>query len=118
MAVGWGVEWSDISWMDPNGEFEKHGFGGWSNCKLVVLLASIVLLPQLQTNWTCATIMCFVVTTLFMCLVLTATLDSSEGLRYNYGDGSYYIGSVDEYGKPDGIGQYYNSSGDLGMKRA
>lgn len=56
--------------------------------------------------------MCYIVTTLFMCLVL-ATLDSSEGLRYNYGDGSYYIGSVDEFGKPDGIGQYYNSAGDL-----
>ncbi len=36
------------------------------------------------------------------------------GLRYDYGDGTYYVGSVDNDGKPNGRGQFYNSSGSLG----
>jgi len=36
------------------------------------------------------------------------------GLRYDYGDGTYYVGNVDNDGKPNGRGQFYNSSGSLG----
>jgi hypothetical protein len=38
----------------------------------------------------------------------------ASGLRYNYGDGSYYIGQVDGRGRPDGVGKYFNTSGQLG----
>ena len=36
------------------------------------------------------------------------------GLRYNFGDGSYFIGSVDYQGRPSGQGQYHNPTGQLG----
>ena len=39
---------------------------------------------------------------------------ASAGLRYNYGDGSFYVGQVDEKGRPDGVGKYFNTSGALG----
>ena len=39
---------------------------------------------------------------------------ASTGLRYNYGDGSFYVGQVDEKGRPDGIGSFYNRSAALG----
>jgi len=35
------------------------------------------------------------------------------GLTYNYGDGSYYVGEVDNYGLPKGTGKFYNTSGNL-----
>jgi len=35
------------------------------------------------------------------------------GLRYNFGDGSYFIGSVDYQGRPSGQGQYHNPTGQL-----
>jgi len=38
---------------------------------------------------------------------------ASAGLRYNYGDGSFYVGQVDEKGRPDGVGKYFNTSGAL-----
>ena len=44
--------------------------------------------------------------------LLLATV--SHGLRYNYGDGSYYVGEVDERGRPSGEGQFYNTEGRLG----
>jgi len=34
-------------------------------------------------------------------------------LTYNYGDGSFYVGEVDEQGRPFGIGRFYNTSGNL-----
>ncbi len=34
--------------------------------------------------------------------------------RYNFGNGSWYVGEVDEEGKPSGKGKYFNSSGKLG----
>lgn len=40
--------------------------------------------------------------------------DVVAGLQYNYGDGSYYVGSVDNQGRPSGLGHFYNSSGQLG----
>ena len=43
-------------------------------------------------------------------MVIGATM----GLRYDYGDGTYYIGNVAEDGKPSGRGQFFNSSGALG----
>ena len=39
---------------------------------------------------------------------------ASAGLRYNYGDGSFYVGQVDEKGRPDGVGKYFNTTGALG----
>ena len=39
---------------------------------------------------------------------------ASTGLRYNYGDGSFYVGQVDEKGRPDGLGRFYNRSATLG----
>ena len=47
-------------------------------------------------------------------LVALVLVKSVQGLRYNYKDGSYYVGSVDHQGRPSGRGQYHNSSGDLG----
>ena len=38
-------------------------------------------------------------------------------LTYNYGDGSYYVGEVDNYGLPKGTGKFYNTSGNLGKRR-
>jgi len=35
------------------------------------------------------------------------------GLKYYYGDGSYFIGEVDEHGRPNGHGQFHNTSGAL-----
>ena len=35
-------------------------------------------------------------------------------LKYYYGDGSYFIGDVDEHGRPSGIGKFHNTSGALG----
>jgi len=34
-------------------------------------------------------------------------------LTYNYGDGSYYVGEVDDFGLPSGTGKFYNTSGNL-----
>ena len=47
-------------------------------------------------------------------LVTLMGLSMTQGLRYNFGDGSYYIGEVDETGRPSGFGQFYNVNGDLG----
>jgi len=46
-------------------------------------------------------------------LFLTLEPDPVFGLRYNFGDGSYFVGSVDYQGRPSGQGQYHNSSGHL-----
>uniref|UniRef100_A0A0K2UW81 Uncharacterized protein n=1 Tax=Lepeophtheirus salmonis TaxID=72036 RepID=A0A0K2UW81_LEPSM len=45
--------------------------------------------------------------------VLTLFFHVSFSLRYNYGNGSYYVGDVDNHGKPSGFGVFYNSSGNL-----
>ena len=50
--------------------------------------------------------MCLVI----LCLCCQLTL----GLKYYYGDGSYYTGDVDERGRPSGKGQFHNISGELG----
>ena len=47
-------------------------------------------------------------------LAVLVLVKSAQSLRYNFGDGSYYVGSVDNQGRPSGRGQYHNSSGDLG----
>ena len=47
-------------------------------------------------------------------IVLILMKDEAQCLQYNFGDGSYYVGSVDNQGRPSGRGQYHNSSGDLG----
>ena len=41
-------------------------------------------------------------------------LQISLALRYHYGDGSLYVGSVDTQGRPTGLGHFHNSSGNLG----
>ena len=48
---------------------------------------------------------------------LCYTIQISLGLKYEFGDGSYYIGSVDNQGRPSGFGHFHNSSGDLGENR-
>jgi len=40
-------------------------------------------------------------------------LQVTLGLKYHYGDGSYFIGEVDEFGRPSGHGSFYNTSGAL-----
>ena len=62
-----------------------------------------MILPSEQRFWVSAlsTAICF----------LSA---ASAGLRYNYGDGSFYVGQVDEKGRPDGVGKYFNTTGELG----
>ena len=44
------------------------------------------------------------------CLYCQLTLS----LKYYYGDGSLYVGDVDEQGRPSGHGEFYNISGALG----
>ena len=48
----------------------------------------------------------------FWCLILYSKVVLA--LKYTYSDGSYYVGSVDDLGRPSGSGQYHNSSGQLG----
>lgn len=38
----------------------------------------------------------------------------TSGLKYYYGDGSYFIGEVDIHGRPSGHGKFHNTSGALG----
>jgi len=49
-----------------------------------------------------------IVSVLFICGVKVILC-----LTYNYGDGSFYVGEVDEQGRPDGPGKFYNTSGNL-----
>jgi len=49
------------------------------------------------------------VSVLFICCGVKVILC----LTYNYGDGSFYVGEVDEQGRPDGPGKFYNTSGKL-----
>ena len=51
---------------------------------------------------------------LFKCCLCFVVIGATMGLRYDYGDGTYYIGNVAEDGKPSGRGQFFNSSGALG----
>jgi len=43
------------------------------------------------------------------CLCFQVTLS----LKYYYGDGSYFIGDVDDHGRPSGHGEFHNTSGAL-----
>lgn len=47
-------------------------------------------------------------------LLAAAAPRASDGLRYNYGDGSYYEGEVDGQGRPSGRGRFFNTTGALG----
>ena len=58
--------------------------------------------------------MCFKVVFCFALVLCLFNFDPVFGLRYEYGDGTYYVGNVDTDGKPFGRGQFYNSSGTLG----
>jgi len=40
-------------------------------------------------------------------------IDRCHGLTYFYGNGSYYVGEVDEMGRPSGNGQFYSKQGGL-----
>ena len=51
---------------------------------------------------------------LFSCFLSFLMFGCTFGLRYDYGDGTYYVGNVDNDGRPNGKGQFYNSSGALG----
>ena len=52
----------------------------------------------------------------FKILIFVFVLKSAPvlGLRYDFGDGTFYVGNVDDDGKPSGRGKFYNSSGVLG----
>ena len=54
------------------------------------------------------------VSTYYSVFLVLLLMKHAQSLRYNFGDGSYYVGSVDNQGRPSGRGQYHNSSGDLG----
>merc|ERR1712018_1106240 len=43
------------------------------------------------------------------CVCVHVTLS----LKYFYGDGSYFIGDVDDHGRPSGHGKFHNTSGAL-----
>jgi hypothetical protein len=49
----------------------------------------------------------------FAILVAFGMVVHTKKIRYDYGDGSFYKGSVDRNGKPSGQGEYYNSGGNL-----
>ena len=49
----------------------------------------------------------------FWTILIQCCFQLSSGLLYNYGDGSYYIGDMDGFGKPIGHGKFYNTSGAL-----
>jgi len=49
-------------------------------------------------------------------LLLLVVVVNPKRIIYNYGDGSYYIGSVDENGRPSGEGEFHNSTGQLTYK--
>ena len=52
---------------------------------------------------------------LIYALVLSsACFHVTLSLKYYYGDGSYFIGDVDEHGRPSGHGKFHNTSGALG----
>ncbi len=53
---------------------------------------------------------------LVILILVILSLQNAAGLRYNFGDGSYYVGSVDKGGRPSGLGKYFDSSGTLGKK--
>jgi len=46
------------------------------------------------------------------CICFQSTLS----LKYFYGDGSYFIGDVDDHGRPSGHGKFHNTSGALGKQ--
>jgi len=46
-------------------------------------------------------------------LLLLIVVVNPKRIIYNYGDGSYYIGSVDENGRPSGEGEFHNREGQL-----
>merc|ERR1712083_880602 len=46
-------------------------------------------------------------------LIISTFMTSPVGLTYLYADGSRYEGQVNEKGQPAGLGQMYNSSGEL-----
>lgn len=51
---------------------------------------------------------------LIYALVLScACFHVTLSLKYYYGDGSYFIGDVDEHGRPSGHGKFHNTSGAL-----
>jgi len=46
-------------------------------------------------------------------VVMVVGTCSGSKIRYDYGDGSFYTGSVDSSGRPSGEGSYHNRTGDL-----
>lgn len=49
----------------------------------------------------------------FRVLMISALVATTKFIRYDYGDGSFYVGTVDNNGRPSGQGKYHNSSGHL-----
>jgi hypothetical protein len=46
-------------------------------------------------------------------LLIILITDTCHGLTYYYGNGSHYVGNVDELGRPSGDGLYYTKRGGL-----
>ena len=49
-------------------------------------------------------------------LVLEQFFPLVNSLTYHYGNGSYYVGRVDNSGRPTGQGKFFNMSGALGKR--
>jgi len=46
-------------------------------------------------------------------ILLSIALGLTSALRYDYGDGSYYVGEVDQQGRPSGQGVMYDTAGNI-----
>lgn len=47
-------------------------------------------------------------------VILFCYFANASGIRYDFGDGRFYIGDINEFGRPSGHGELHNSSGTLG----
>ena len=55
-------------------------------------------------------------TVIVLLILCSDQFQISLAYKYEYGDGSYYVGSRDAQGRPNGSGRFHNSSGDLGKR--
>ena len=55
-------------------------------------------------------------TVIVLLILCSDQFQISLAYKYEYGDGSYYVGSRDAQGRPNGPGRFHNSSGDLGKR--
>ena len=55
-------------------------------------------------------------TVIVLLILCSDQFQISLAYKYEFGDGSYYVGSRDAQGRPNGPGRFHNSSGDLGKR--